>query len=55
MENLQQQRKTKEFEEVIPEDINEMVGNLNEYRKTLKGDFEEKVRKMNEITETLKK
>jgi hypothetical protein len=34
MENLQQQRKTKEFfEEVIPEDINEMVGNLNEYRK----------------------
>jgi precorrin-2 dehydrogenase/sirohydrochlorin ferrochelatase len=30
------------FEEVIPEDINEMVGNLNEYRKTLKGDFEEK-------------
>jgi precorrin-2 dehydrogenase/sirohydrochlorin ferrochelatase len=31
------------FEEVIPEDINKMVENLNEYRKTLKGDFEEKV------------
>jgi precorrin-2 dehydrogenase/sirohydrochlorin ferrochelatase len=29
------------FEEVIPEDINKMVENLNEYRKTLKGDFEE--------------
>ncbi|MCG9794186.1 precorrin-2 dehydrogenase/sirohydrochlorin ferrochelatase family protein [Flavobacterium algicola] len=43
------------FEEVIPEDINQMVENLNEYRKTLKGDFEEKVQKMNEITETLKK
>jgi precorrin-2 dehydrogenase/sirohydrochlorin ferrochelatase len=43
------------FEEVIPEDINKMVENLNEYRKTLKGDFEEKVQKMNEITESLKK
>ena len=43
------------FEEVIPEDINTMVENLNEYRKTLKGNFEEKVQKMNEITETLKK
>lgn len=43
------------FEEVIPEDINKMVENLNEYRKTLKGDFEEKVQKMNEITEGLKK
>ena len=43
------------FEEVIPEDINEMVQNLNEYRKTLKGDFEDKVQKMNEITASLKK
>ena len=43
------------FEEVIPEDINKMVENLNEYRKTLKGNFEEKVQKMNEITETLRK
>lgn len=43
------------FEEVIPEDINQMVQNLNDYRKTLKGDFEEKVQKMNEITQTLKK
>jgi len=43
------------FEEVIPEDINKMVENLNEYRKSLKGNFEEKVQRMNEITESLKK
>jgi len=42
------------FEEIIPDDINKMVENLNEYRKTLKGDFEEKVQKMNEITQSLK-
>lgn len=42
------------FEEVLPDDINKMVLNLNEYRKTLKGNFEEKVEKMNKITETLK-
>ena len=42
------------FEEVIPEDINTMVENLNEYRKTLKGNFEEKVQRMNEITQALK-
>ncbi|MBF7092224.1 bifunctional precorrin-2 dehydrogenase/sirohydrochlorin ferrochelatase [Flavobacterium sp. ALJ2] len=42
------------FEEVIPEDINKMVENLNDYRKTLKGDFEDKVKRMNEITASLK-
>ncbi|CAM2834152.1 precorrin-2 dehydrogenase/sirohydrochlorin ferrochelatase family protein [Flavobacterium frigoris] len=42
------------FEEIIPEDINQMVLNLNEYRKTLKGNFEEKVQKMNEVTAALK-
>ena len=42
------------FEEVIPEDINQMVQNLNDYRNTLKGDFEDKVQKMNEITQSLK-
>lgn len=41
------------FEEVIPEDIDQMVKNLNEYRKTIKGDFEEKVDQMNQITEKL--
>lgn len=42
------------FEEVIPENVNEMVQNLNEYRKSLKGDFEDKVNQMNTITEALK-
>jgi precorrin-2 dehydrogenase/sirohydrochlorin ferrochelatase len=38
-------KRLREFFEVIPEDINAMVENLNEYRKTLKGNFEEKVQK----------
>lgn len=42
------------FEEVIPENINKMVENLNEYRSTIKGDFEAKVEQMNTITESLK-
>lgn len=42
------------FEEVIPENVNQMVENLNEYRKSIKGDFEEKVNQMNNITEALK-
>jgi precorrin-2 dehydrogenase / sirohydrochlorin ferrochelatase len=42
------------FEDIIPDDINQMLLNLNEYRKNLKGDFEEKVKKMNDITEQLK-
>lgn len=41
------------FEDVIPEDINDLVQNLNEYRKTLKGDFEEKVETLNEFTKGL--
>ena len=41
------------FEEVIPEDINQLVKNLNKFRKTIKGDFEDKVRALNKITETL--
>lgn len=43
------------LEDVIPEDINEMVINLNEYRKTLKGNFEDKVDKMNKVTRKLVK
>jgi precorrin-2 dehydrogenase/sirohydrochlorin ferrochelatase len=42
------------FEEVIPDNINQMVENLNEYRSTIKGDFDEKVNQMNKITESLK-
>lgn len=41
------------FEDVIPEDINQMVENLNQYRKSIKGNFEQKVDKMNEITQKL--
>lgn len=41
------------FEEVIPDNINDLVQNLNKYRKTLKGDFEEKVEKLNEFTKSL--
>ena len=41
------------FEDVIPENIDDFVKNLNEYRKTIKGDFEEKVEKLNEFTKSL--
>ena len=41
------------FEEVIPENIDDLVKNLNIYRKTIKGDFEEKVVKLNEFTKGL--
>jgi len=41
------------LEEVIPEDIDDLVQNLNDYRKTLKGDFEEKVHVLNELTSVL--
>ncbi len=41
------------FEEVIPEDINELVQNLNRFRKTIKGDFEEKVSTLNDLTKGL--
>ena len=41
------------FEEVIPEKVDEMVVNLDTYRKTLKGDFEEKMEKLNELTKGL--
>jgi len=41
------------FEEVIPNNINDLVQNLNKYRKSLKGDFEDKVEKLNEFTKSL--
>jgi len=41
------------FEEILPENINELVENLNAYRKTIKGDFEDKVQKMNELTKEM--
>ena len=41
------------FEDVIPDNIDDFVKNLNEYRKTIKGNFEEKVEKLNEFTKSL--
>ncbi|WP_082422495.1 precorrin-2 dehydrogenase/sirohydrochlorin ferrochelatase family protein [Aquimarina longa] len=41
------------FEEVIPENIDDLVKNLNKYRRTIKGDFEEKVETLNEFTKGL--
>ena len=41
------------FEDVIPENINDLVKNLNDYRKTIKGDFEQKVETLNEVTKGL--
>lgn len=41
------------FEEAIPENIDDLVKNLNEYRKTIKGNFEEKVETLNEFTKGL--
>ncbi|GAA4274103.1 bifunctional precorrin-2 dehydrogenase/sirohydrochlorin ferrochelatase [Aquimarina gracilis] len=41
------------FEEVLPENIDDLVKNLSEYRKTIKGDFEEKVETLNEFTKGL--
>jgi len=41
------------FEDVIPENVDDLVKNLNEYRKTIKGDFEQKVDALNEFTKGL--
>ncbi|MGB6268211.1 MAG: bifunctional precorrin-2 dehydrogenase/sirohydrochlorin ferrochelatase [Olleya sp.] len=41
------------FEDVIPENIDDLVKNLNKYRKTIKGDFEQKVETLNEFTKGL--
>lgn len=41
------------LEELLPEEIDELANNLNQYRRDLKGDFEYKVREMNAITKQL--
>ena len=38
------------FEEVLPEEMEELLSNLNQYRKTIEGDFAEKVSKLNALT-----
>lgn len=41
------------FEEVIPDDVNDLVENLNTYRKLLKGNLLTKIQKMNKLTKIL--
>jgi len=41
------------FEEVIPDNIDELAENLNKFRKTIKGDFSNKVTQLNKLTEKL--
>ncbi|MCA0365459.1 MAG: bifunctional precorrin-2 dehydrogenase/sirohydrochlorin ferrochelatase [Spirosomataceae bacterium] len=43
------------LEEILPENIQEILDNLQSIRNKLKGDFEYKVKKMNEITGAFKK
>ncbi|MEM9896056.1 MAG: bifunctional precorrin-2 dehydrogenase/sirohydrochlorin ferrochelatase [Bacteroidota bacterium] len=43
------------FEDFLPDNINDVVLNLNTYRKTLKGNFEEKLGRLNELTRDLVK
>lgn len=49
-------KRIREFlEDSLPENIHDLILNLNEYRKTLKGNFEEKVDALNEITKSFRK
>ena len=41
------------FEDVIPDNVDDLVNNLNTYRKRIKGDFKNKVTTLNRITENL--
>ena len=41
------------FEDVIPEEIDDLAQNLNHFRKTIKGDFATKVTKLNKLTKGL--
>ncbi len=41
------------FEDVIPEEIDDLAQNLNRFRKEIKGDFAAKVSKLNKLTKGL--
>ena len=41
------------FEEVIPDNIDELAENLNKFRKTIKGEFKEKVNTLNDLTKSM--
>jgi len=38
------------FEEIFPDQIQELLDNLQSYRNTLKGNFEEKIKALNDLT-----
>jgi len=41
------------FEEMLPNETQDLIDNLGKYRKTIKGDFAEKVRSLNKLTASL--
>lgn len=41
------------FEDIIPEEIDDLAQNLNRFRKEIKGDFAAKVSKLNKLTKGL--
>lgn len=41
------------FEDVIPDEVDDLAQNLNSFRKTIKGDFALKVTKLNRLTKGL--
>ena len=41
------------LEELLPEEINDLLDTLQNYRKTLDGDFEFKVNEMNKMTKSI--
>ena len=47
-------KRIKEYlDEIIPDEIDDLLLNMNSIRKKLSGNFEEKVKKLNEITKSL--
>jgi siroheme synthase-like protein len=49
-------KRIKEFlNEIIPDDIQQLLDNLQTYRNTLKGDFQDKVKELNDLTASLLK
>ncbi len=41
------------FEAIFPDDLQELLDNMQRYRKNLRGHFEEKVKLMNDLTKSL--
>jgi precorrin-2 dehydrogenase/sirohydrochlorin ferrochelatase len=41
------------FEEILPENINDLILHLQEYRNTIKGSLQERVEKLNKLTKSL--